>query len=254
MDNQPFNPYQAPNSNANIHQEPNELLLLDTPNSYGIGAGASWIGEAWQIFMARPLLWLGASFLFWAILMTAGAIPILGNILFIMLLVGMSYMAYLIQENQAIEIGDLFIAFRERAGSLVWLFFAQLLFLSILIIPSMLLIFAALTNFQGGNIDNPTTINLLLSILIFSLVLCACGAVTWFSHLLVFFNEEPSFSAMKLSIKMVFKNLLPFTLYGVIISIIWILSILTFGLGFLVALPLTVISAYVAYRKIATTY
>lgn len=243
-----YNPYQAPQSDWSDEQA-NDFELLDEPNSLSAGSGFAWIGEAWQIFMARPLLWLGASFIFWAILMTAGAIPILGNILFIMLLVGMSYMTYLIQENQAIEIGDLFIAFRERAGSLVWLFFAQLLFLFMLIIPTMAIIFLVISN-GNGNLSNDNPLSMLIAIFIGSLYLCIYGAVVWFSHLLVFFNEEPSFSAMKLSIKMVFKNLLPFTLYGVIISIIWLLSLLTFGLGFLVTLPLTVISTFVAYRQI----
>lgn len=251
MENQSFNPYQAPQSEVHISQEPDELIILDTPDSLPIGAGVSWIGESWRIFMARPLLWLGASFIFWAILMTAGAIPIIGNILMILLLAGMGYMAFLIENEQNMEIGDLFIAFKERTGNLVWLFFAQFLFLFILTIPTMALMFFVMSD-GNGKLGNDDPISMLITILIGSLYLCICGAVAWFSHLLVFFHELPSFTAMKYSLKMTFKNLLPITLYGFIISIIWFLSILTFGLGFLVALPLTAISTYVAYRQMAT--
>lgn len=244
-----YNPYQAPQGEMEIYQDPDELILLETPNVFSIGAGASWIGEAWQIFMVRPLLWLGASFIFWAILMTAGSIPFLGNILMIMLLAGMGYMAYLIENNQTIEIGDLFIAFQKNAGRLVWLFFAQSLFLGALLIPTMLFMFLIVGGGSGNlSTDNPIIMLVYLSVAL--LYLCICGSVMWFSHLLVFFNGLRSFDAMKMSMKMTFKNLLPLTLYGIIITIIWLLSILTFGMGFLVTLPLTAIGTYVAYRQI----
>lgn len=246
-----YNPYQAPQSDVYDYQEPSELTLLDTPQSLSIGSGLSWIGGAWQIFMARPLLWIGVGFIVMALMMTVGAIPLLGNILFIMLMVGMGYMAYLTDNEQAMEIGDLFIAFQERAGNLVWLFFAQLLFLFILFMPTMLILFLVIGGSHGNlNTDNPIII--LIYLLIGSICLCIYGSVVWFSHFLVFFHELPPFKAITYSIKMAFKNLLPMTLYGIVIGILWLLGLLIFGLGIFVVFPLTMISSYVAYKQIAT--
>lgn len=246
-----YNPYQAPQSDVYDHQEPSELTLLDTPQSLSIGSGLSWIGGAWQIFMARPLLWIGVGFIVMALMMTVGAIPLLGNILFIMLMVGMGYMAYLTDNEQAMEIGDLFIAFQERAGNLVWLFFAQLIFFFILLMPTMLILFLVIGGADGNkSTDNP--IIMLIFMLIGSIYLCVYGAVVWFSHFLVFFHGISSFQAITYSIKMAFKNLLPMTLYGIVIGILWLLGLLIFGLGIFVVFPLTMISSYVAYKQIAT--
>lgn len=46
MENQTFNPYQAPTSNLEIESDADEWELLEEPNSLSIGSGMAWISEA----------------------------------------------------------------------------------------------------------------------------------------------------------------------------------------------------------------
>ncbi len=74
-----------------------------------------------------------------------------------------------------------------------------------------------------------------------------------FAPMLVFFNQMAPLDAMKVSLQASVRNIVPFSVYSMIIQLIaFFLSVIPFGLGWIILLPLGLTSMYVAYRDIFT--
>jgi uncharacterized membrane protein len=65
----------------------------------------------------------------------------------------------------------------------------------------------------------------------------------------VFRNVAPV-DAVMTSLRAVIKNVLPFLVYGVIQIVLAIVASIPFGLGWLVLLPVMLLTAYVSYRDV----
>jgi uncharacterized membrane protein len=74
-----------------------------------------------------------------------------------------------------------------------------------------------------------------------------------FAPMLVFFNRLAPRDALQISLRASVRNILPFSVYSMIIQLIaFFLSAIPLGLGFIILLPLGLTSMYVAYRDIFT--
>lgn len=253
-----YNPYQAPESEW-VDEQNEEFGLLEEPNSLSAGSGMSWITESWQIFMARPLLWVGVFVAYFAAIMLLGLIPIAGSIIVgiiaPMLMGGMAYMAYLIEHDESsASFGDMFVAFQGKFVDFLILWVIQFL-LSLLIIIIMIIIGVAVMGFgtealMAGDIDTMTG---LLMILIMLALLIPLAMMAIFSPILIIFHDLSAWSAMKLSLKACFVNMLPFLIYGIVATVAIIIGAIPFGLGLLVVSPVLIISTYIAYKQILTS-
>jgi uncharacterized membrane protein len=56
--------------------------------------------------------------------------------------------------------------------------------------------------------------------------------------------------AVMSSLRAVFKNVLPFLVYGVIQLVLAVVASIPFALGWLVLLPVMLLTAYVSYRDV----
>lgn len=263
MENQNFNPYQAPTSSLEMDNESDEWELLDEPNSLSIGSGMAWISEAWQVFKARPLLWIGLTLLYFAVIFGLSAltiIPIVGfafnvvvGFVSLMLIAGMSYVAYQIEVGEHPSVGDVFVAFQEKLTDFLWLWLWQFLIslglMLVVGVPAFFLFFqeshAMLGAMDGSRI-------LIVGLLVF-LVALVLMMVSWFAPTLLLFHDITAGQAIKLSIKGCVKNILPFLWYSIILGLLMIGAMIPFGLGMLVVMPLTFITMYTAYRQIFIT-
>jgi len=72
----------------------------------------------------------------------------------------------------------------------------------------------------------------------------------WFAPALVVFRKTPPVEAVKLSTAAVLKNVVPFLIYGLIYIVASIVASIPFGLGWIVLLPLSLLTAYVSYRDV----
>jgi len=72
----------------------------------------------------------------------------------------------------------------------------------------------------------------------------------WFAPALVVFRNVPPLDALRLSATAVLKNTLPFLVYGAIYLVASIVASIPFGLGWIVLLPVSLITAYVSYREV----
>lgn len=263
MENQNFNPYQAPTSSLEMDNESDEWELLDEPNSLSIGSGMAWISEAWQVFKARPLLWIGLTLLYFAVIFGLSAltiIPIVGfafnvvvGFVSLMLMAGMSYVAYQIEVGEHPSVGDVFVAFQEKLTDFLWLWLWQFLIslglMLVVGVPAFFLFFQDSQAMLG--MMNGSTI-FIMSLLIL-LVVVILAMIAWFAPTLLLFHDITAGQAIKLSIKGCVKNILPFLWYSIILGLLVIGAMIPFGLGMLVVMPLTFITMYTAYRQIFIT-
>ena len=72
----------------------------------------------------------------------------------------------------------------------------------------------------------------------------------WFTPPLVMVREVGPFKALGLSLKGVFKNLLPFLLYGIIWIPLTLVAMIPIGLGLLIIVPMAWASIYWSYVDI----
>lgn len=112
-----YNPYQTPES---VLYEASDIQgeLLDEPNRLPAGSGLDWLKEAWAIFMARPLLWVGFTIFYFLALIVLSLIPIVGLIVGFVgtfMLAGVAYVAYQIDMDEPTSFGDFFMGFRHNA-------------------------------------------------------------------------------------------------------------------------------------------
>lgn len=254
-----YNPYQAPQSNP--QEASDDRDLLEEPNALPIGSGMAWVSEAWHIFKARPLLWIGMIFAYFAFLFVMGmlsTIPFVGffmnvaiGIIVPMLMAGVYYIAYGIENGEEVGFGDVTIAFSQgKLKDFVFLWLWQFL------IMLGLIVVIAGTIFMFG-ISLETAASPLTTILFYLLILAFVIPVLMmsiFSPILILFHDLEAWDAMKLSLKGCMKNILPFLLNGIVFMLLSIAAIVTLGLGFFVVAPMMMICMYVAYRQIFLNY
>jgi len=84
----------------------------------------------------------------------------------------------------------------------------------------------------------------------FSLV-CVLMLALQYAPMLVFFNDVTPVAALRASLTGSFRNIVPYTVYSIVMQLIALaLSLLPFNIGLIVLLPLGFTSLYVSYRNI----
>ncbi|ERT12915.1 hypothetical protein O185_11550 [Photorhabdus temperata J3] len=76
------------------------------------------------------------------------------------------------------------------------------------------------------------------------------AALTWFAPALIVLHNLKFGAAVSMSLEAVKKNLLSGFLFFTIMAVILIISIIPFGLGLLISMPLILASYYSSYRSI----
>jgi len=90
---------------------------------------------------------------------------------------------------------------------------------------------------------------LLVSLVILALMLPLFMAL-WFAPALIVFHEMAAWPSMKASFFGCLKNMLPFLLYSIVLTIAAVIASIPFLLGWLALGPLLATSIYASYRDI----
>jgi len=91
---------------------------------------------------------------------------------------------------------------------------------------------------------------LMLSVLVSLALSVPVFMAIWFAPALVFFNNMQPVAALKSSFDACMKNVLPFFVYGLIMTVLMFFAALPVFLGFLVLVPVIVGSVYAGYRDV----
>lgn len=257
-----MNPYAAPTAELNTPTASGEIKFTEA-KKLTAGEGVAIISDSWALFKKAPIKWIVAFALFFFIMMACNLIPIAGLIFSIflptLLSAGLHMGANDLSQGNAFRIGHLFAGFKQRAGALMGL---ALLYYVVMIVV-MLSVFAMfggveffVSTLVGSEQDPETLMNAYkvfgLAYLVGLALLLPVMAANWFAIPLMVFQNEGVFSALGKSFKACFKNIIPLTIYSIVLLLLVVVSMIPLGLGLLITMPMAFITIYTGYRRIFT--
>ena len=223
--------------------------------------GWMWIKQGYWLFRKTPLLWISLTAIGVIGMLGIATIPVVGDplatLLFPILLAGYMLGCHALAQGEELELAHLFAGFQQRAQQLVTLgginLVSQLLILGVMKLTGG----AALVDIlmSGQQMDDTTTlvqaiegagIALLLGITLFSVLIMAMQL----APTLVIVGKMPHVPAMKASLRAFLRNMIPLTVYGVMLVPFALLASLPMLLGWLVLLPIVITSMYAIYRDL----
>lgn len=222
------------------------------------GRGIAWWTEAWALFMTNAGLWIVLGLVLLVILIGISVVPLLGSIVGSVLMPafigGWMLAARKVAQGGTLEVGDLFLGFKDKLNPLLVLGAAFLLAgIAIAIVVGVLGIGAAVgvagTGASAGGILAAIGASLLavLSALVLGVLV---SMALWYAPALVVLRGMAPVEAMQASFGACLKNLLAQLLYTVVCLIAMTIASIPFGLGWLVLVPVMLLSVYVSYQDL----
>ena len=228
--------------------------------------GWLWISHSIQLLQRNPMFGIGGALGSMLVVLIALTLPLFGPLIAVALLpvmlAGYMRLCRALEQNESADLSLLLAGFKQHTRSLVAL--GAFLMLGMFFISALMVFvggdsFSALMEQVHGAQDVQVLMDALagadsqvsLAILLgFSLMLVLIAA--WqYAPILVFFSGIPPWLALQASFLGTLRNILPYTVYSLIMQVLaMLLGILPFGLGMLVLLPLGLASLYVSYRNI----
>lgn len=228
--------------------------------------GWVWVKQGYQLIMRNPLLSIPLALIGTLIMFVAFKVPVVGPLLVVLLMpvvmAGYMRVCRSLEEDEEVELAHLFEGFHKRTSQLVALgSFAML---------GMIITSIAMLTIGGeafGNLmENMQTASdpemmmdamwsagsgVALSMLVGLALMCVLMMAFQYAPMLVFFHDLAPFAALRTSLTGSLRNLIPYTVYSLIMQLVGLVfSVLPFDLGLIVLLPLGFTSLYVSYRNI----
>lgn len=240
--------------------------LLAEPRVGKASWGISWISHAFTMFREQFLVWLGIGVVYLLIALVGGYLFIVNLALFLVTFV---FIGGIIKGCQAQDLGrelrfdHLFSAFRTHFKPLIILSLLYIVAFIAIMIPTVIVLVGMLYLFGDVNGTNEALVNGRISMgvltgmtgasIVGTLLLIPAIMAIWFAPALIVLHDIKPVQAMKMSIKGCLKNIVPFLVFGIVGPIIAILGVtLTLGLGFVVLIPVGMITYYTSYRDVWT--
>ena len=221
------------------------------------GNAFDWLRQGWALFAANPGLWIGLTIVLLVIVLGVQIVPLVGtlaaHLLMPVLGAGLLLVCRKIDEEERVQIDDLFAGFKQNAGPLAMVGVIYMLAMFAIVVIAVVV--------GGGSVAGgllsaqPAGLGVIFGGLMLSLLLSLALSVPvvmaiWFAPALVFFNNMQPVEALKASFEACMKNVLAFLVYGLIVLVLAFFAALPVGLGFLVLIPVLVGSVYAAYRDV----
>lgn len=226
--------------------------------------GWMWIKHGYWLFRKNPLLWMVLTAIGVVGLLGIAVIPVVGDplatLLFPVLLAGFMFGCHALAQGEELELAHLFAGFQQHAQQLVTLggvnLVGQLLILGVMMLTGGATLVSILTSSKPA--DDPAILvqavsgagfALLLGMTLFSVLLMAMQ----FAPMLVIFGKMQPIPALKTSLRAFLRNVIPLTVYAVMLLPFAVLATLPMMLGWLVLLPIIFTSMYAIYRDLFPT-
>ncbi len=225
------------------------------------GRGWQWIVEGFGLFRKAPFMWITLTLVLALIWMLLFAIQLIGPLLF-NLLSPVFFAGFMIgcrdlEQCRELELAHVFAGFRGGHA-------APLVTVGGVYLVGMIVILGLIFLTDGGSML-PTALSgkhtdmaavaaavrgLALALIVAFVVYIPLLMAVWFAPLLVAFHGMPAGPAMKLSFQACWRNVLPFTVYGFVILVLWFLASIPLLLGLLIVLPVVLCSIYASYKDV----
>ena len=214
-------------------------LLRSEPHKVAAGRGFSWLTEGWALFMKEPLVFSVMSVISLVAIFILGLVPFLGGLAITLLWPAMMAGFFLAfkhaKQQQAVTANDLFEPFKAPANLLgvgaLYLLAGTVLILVLGIVAFMSL--GSVTDIMNGNIDmGRLAVGGILMLLISIPASLALAMAFVFAPVLVHQHQVPVVAAIKRSFAGSLRNILPFIVFFVV------LTVCLFVISIFVAIPL----------------
>ena len=228
--------------------------------------GWIWVKHGYQLILLNPMMSITFAMMGALVMFALIKIPIVGPLasLLLMPVVVAGYMRVCraLEEEEEVELEHLFAGFRKHTAKLVAI--GSYLILGLLV-SSMLMVLLGGEPLRNllDSVNAASDPQVLLesmwnagSIVAISLIvgfslMCVLMLAFQYAPMLVFFNDASPMAAMQASLVGSLRNLIPYTVYNIIMQVVaFLLSLAPFNLGLILLLPLGLTSLYVSYRNI----
>jgi hypothetical protein len=224
------------------------------------GRGLGWWTDAWALFTRAAGMWIALVVAVVVASFVIALVPLLGGLAVSLLtpVVTGSLMiaARKVEGGGNLTFDDLLTGFREKFSSLIVLG-VILLGASVVvgIVAGVLGLGAVFGAAAGGVAGSASGVFAALGAgaLLFLLAFVAgalIGMALWFAPALVALDGVAPVEAIKLSFDASLKNIVPFLVYGILYFIAAIVATIPAGLGWIVLLPVLVLTVYVSYKDV----
>lgn len=255
-DNSPYDPPQAPVDTV-VPADHGRWQLME-PQACPAGRGMGWISDGFRLFLASPGIWIVNFIIFSVITLVLGVIPLIsliGNILGPIFTAGLLFGARALDEHGELKVEHLFAGFSENGGKLAGLgaltiAMAMGVALLVVLLFFMFVGTAALT--EPAADPAQWGMSVVLMVLVVLALTVPILMAYWFAPALIVFHDMGVFAALKLSFVGCLRNMLPFFVYGLVMTLAMVVAVIPLLLGLLVLVPVIFGSMYVSYRDIFT--
>lgn len=232
-----------------------------------MGNGLLWVKQGFRLFKTFPVMWAILTVIYFAIMIPLSSLPFLGPIIGSLIApvfaAGMMIGCRTIEQNGELEINHLFAGFKQNTAQLISL--GGMYMLAILVV--MMLVTSNLDQTMIQSIATSGEVTpeqmaafstpLLVAMLLFMPVIMAY----WFAPTLIALHDLTAWQAAKLSFNASLKNTMPFLMYGLVFTLLFMglmlivgvlgqLGIFVLFLALGVIVPLMMTTLYTSYRDI----
>lgn len=228
--------------------------------------GWTWVKQGYQLIMRNPLMSITFALIGALAMFAALKVPVLGPLLAILLMpivmAGYMRVCRALEEEEEVELTHLFEGFKKHTTRLVALGGFSMLGM---IGASAVMVFIggdALSTLLDGfkSTSDPQMLvdamwsagsGVAFSLLVGFTLVCVLMLALQYAPMLIFFNDATPVAALRASLSGSFRNIVPYTVYSIIMQVVaLVLSLLPYNIGLIVLLPLGFTSLYVSYRNI----
>lgn len=248
------NPYNPPDAELNQAEYHSTLGSLHAPQSLAAGQGVSWIKDGFELFKQDAGTWVLITIVGAVVLVLLNTIPVVnifGSFLTYVFSAGLMLGAKAQYERQPLTLGHLFAGFQNSVGSLIALAAIAWAYTILACIVAFGGVIVKITEHNADILQHLLTgPGIFVSIAILMLLLVPLIMGVWFSPALIVIDKVPVFQAIKMSIQGCLKNVLPMTIHGLILGLLFLVGLIPFMLGLLVVVPILYTSIFVSYKEI----
>lgn len=225
------------------------------------GRGLAWWTEAWALFMRSALMWLALGLILMVGYGVIGMVPLLGAVATTVaapaFLASWLMAARKVEAGGALEVGDLFGAFKEphltplllQGAVLFGAFIVIFLVAAMVGFGALFSLGSGMRHGGGGGMMAGLSAGLFAVLLVFGLGALATAAL-WFGPALVVFRGLPAIEALRESFAASMMNFVPFLVFGLIYLVAAIAASIPFALGWLVLVPVSLLAVWVSYQDV----
>ncbi len=252
------NPYQPPDADIEPPAPSGQAgQLLDPPRAWSAGQGTAWIGQGWVIFRDGMGTWIGmflVSGLAFAAISMIPLVGLLAGFLMPIFIGGWMIGCERMRTENEVRFEDLFAGFSDYFAPLAIasLIYNAVNFLAVLLGGVVAVAFGgSMMMFMGSEPGSAGFgLGFALGFLIILALTLPVIMLIWFAPALITLHQVAPIDALKMSFQGCLRNILPFLVFSLVATALFIVGMLPLLLGLLLVIPWLTCANYSAYRDI----